>query len=47
MKIKPMLVNKDFQTCIWLVGSAAVSQSEAMLENLCLTNMDFNMDFIW
>ena len=33
--LKSMLINKEFQTIIWLAGSTAASQSEAMLENPC------------
>ena len=31
---------------IWLAGSTAASQSEAMLEKSLLTNMVFNMESI-
>ena len=37
-------LTKIFKPGIWLAGSTAASQSEAMLEIL-LTNMEFNMDF--
>ena len=32
--LKSMLVNKDFQNGIWLAGRTAVSQSEAVFENI-------------
>ena len=45
--LKPMPVDKDFQTWHWLAGSTAASQSEAMLDvrKTLLTDMEFNMDF--
>ena len=36
---------KIFKPGIWLAGSTAASQSEAMLKKSLLTNMDFNTDF--
>ena len=39
-----MLKSMIFKPGIWLAGSKAASQSEAMLENV-LTNMEFHMNF--
>ena len=44
--LKSMSIKKGFKPGIWLTGSLATGQSEAMLENIYSTNMDFNTKFI-